>query len=246
MPDIILTGASRGIGRALALELGQRAHTRLFLIARDAARLQEVAARCRDAQVMLGDLGSISSARELGERLAQRVEPGAVLVHNAGIWPARLELTPDGYERSYAVNCAGPLALQAPLLAAGKLARVLVVSAGLIVAGRPDPARTPQGADFSKFRSYANSKRAFAEAIRALAPSHPEIDFLVLHPGVVRTDLGARSGLFGKLIDRVKRRWESPEVCAARLGRILQLPRWSSPGQAAWFFEERAASWPIA
>src|SRR5262245_51541937 len=205
MPDIILTGAARGIGRALALELGQRAHTRLFLIARDAARLQEVAERCRDAQVVVGDMASLPRARALGEQLAQRVSAGAVLVHNAGIWPARREITEDGYERAYVVNCAGPLALQAPLLAAGKLARVLVVSAGLIVAGRYDPARTPQGADFSAFRTYASTKRAFAEATRALAPDHPEVDFLVLHPGVVRTDLGARSGLFGKLIDWVKR-----------------------------------------
>ncbi|HKP55288.1 MAG TPA: SDR family NAD(P)-dependent oxidoreductase [Polyangiales bacterium] len=245
MREIILSGASRGIGRALALELGRRADTRLYLIARDAAQLQEVASQCRDAQVLCADLSLAQRAGSLGEQLAERVQPGAVLVHNAGLWPSRRELTVEGYERAYAINHAGPLALQAPLLAAGKLGRVLVVSAGLIVIGRFDAERTPQGRDFSALRSYANTKRAFAESTRAVAAQHPEVDFLVLHPGVVRTDLGARTGLFGKLLTTLKRGWERPETCAARLAATLDIPLWSSPGQASWYFENQPRPWPI-
>ena len=245
MREIIVSGASRGIGRALALELGQRPDTRLYLIARDGARLHEVAGRCRDAHVLCADLGLVRDAEQLGKQLAARVQPGAVLVHNSGVWPARHELTAEGYERAYAVNHAAPLALQAPLLAAGKLARVLVISAGLIVTGRVDAARTPQGADFSALRTYANTKRAFAEATRSLAPQYADVDFLVMHPGVVRTDLGAREGLFGTFLRWVKRRWESPEACAARLARTLDEPRWSEPGKASWYFEDKPAPWPI-
>jgi NAD(P)-dependent dehydrogenase (short-subunit alcohol dehydrogenase family) len=135
-----------------------------------------------------------------------------VLVHNAGIWPARRELTADGYERAYALNHLGPLALQAPLLAAGKLSRVLVISAGLIAAGRIDPEKTPSGADFSALRTYASTKRAFAEATRGLAAQHPDVDFLVVHPGVVRTELGARPGLLGRVLSLVKRRWKRPKL----------------------------------
>jgi NAD(P)-dependent dehydrogenase (short-subunit alcohol dehydrogenase family) len=218
---------------------------RLYLIARDETALREVAQRCRQAQVVAADLSSVASAAELGARLADRLQPGATLVHNAGLWPARRELTTDGYERAFAVNHAGPTALQAPLLAAGKLARVMVVSAGMIVAGRFDPDRTPSGRDFSAFRTYASTKRHFAESARALSAEYPDVDFLVLHPGVVRTDLGARPGVFGKLISLVKRRWESPEICAARLARILAIARWSSPGQATWYFEEKPAEWPV-
>lgn len=245
MLEIVLTGASRGIGRALALELGRRADLRLYLIARDAKQLAEVAAQCRDAVVSCADLSSIAAASALGEALAARLQPGAVLIHNAGVWPARCELTPEGYERSYAVNHAAPSALQAPLLAAGRLSRVMVVSAGLIIKGRFDPARTPAGADFSGIRTYASTKRAFAEATRALAAAHPEVDFVVLHPGVVRSDLGARAGLFGKLLEWVKRKGEAPEVCAKRLAHTLDLPRWSEPGRADWYFEDKPAPWPI-
>lgn len=245
MPEIILTGASRGIGRALALELGKRDGVDLCLLARDEARLREVAAQCRSARVLRADLGTLRGAEQGGQQLCDLSWPGAILIHNAGIWPTRRELTADGYERAYVVNHLAPLSLQAPLLAAGKLSRVMVVSAGLIVAGRVDPERTPTGEDFSTFRTYATTKRCFAEATRALAPKQPDVDFLVIHPGVVRTDLGARTGLLGWLLNLVKRRWEAPEVCAARLARVLDRPRWSPPGEAKWYFEEREAPWPI-
>lgn len=245
MQDLIITGASRGIGQALARELGARPNFRLHLVARDETALRATAAACRDAGVLVADLSTLAAAAEAGRLLCERVQPGAVLVHNAGLWPAQRELTSDGFERSYAVNCAAPSALQAPLLAAGKLTRILVVSAGMIAAGRFDPARTPSGADFSGFRTYASTKRAFAQFTRELAPQYPEVDFLVLHPGVVRTDLGARGGAFGWLLARIKRRWEAPEVCAARLARILERPRWSPPGEARWYMEEKEAAWPI-
>lgn len=245
MREIIITGASRGIGAALARELGTRSDTKLYLVARDRARLDEVAASCRHAQVLEADLGSLAAAEQTGKQLAELVQPAATLVHNAGLWAAKRELTADGLERSYAVNHAGPLALQAPLLAAGKLARVLVVSAGMIGAGRFDPERTPKGGDFSVFRTYATTKRCFAEAVRALAPKHPKVDFLVLHPGVVRTGLGDRGGPVGWLLTLAKKRWEDPALTGARLARILELPRWSPAGDARWYFEESEAPWPV-
>jgi hypothetical protein len=48
----------------------------------------------------------------------------------------------------------------------------------------------------------------------------------------------------GWLLSFVKRRWEAPEVCAARLSRILARERWSPPGEARWLFEEDEQPWP--
>lgn len=249
MPDLVLTGATRGIGRALALALAERRDgSRLLLAARDGARLDALASECSrlgtDAVAMPGDIGTLASARDLGDRIAKVVRPGATLIHNAGSWPSRREIGPDGFERAFVVNHLGGLAMQEALLEARLVRRIMVVSAGLLIKGRFDAKRTPKGDDFSSIRTYCTTKLCFAVAMRGVASAHPDIDVVILHPGVVRTDLGARKGPFGWLLSIIKRSWESPETCAARLVRILDRPRWSESGKAKWLVEEEDQPWP--
>jgi NAD(P)-dependent dehydrogenase (short-subunit alcohol dehydrogenase family) len=237
METVILTGASRGIGRALARALGMTAE--LHAVVRDPAALASLGPH----QAYSADLASLEDAGRAGRELAARVGHGATLIHCAGCWPSRLEQV-EGHERAWLVNCAAPLELQRPLLAGGHLRRVLVIGAGLMIKGRVDAERTPSGADFHWMRTYASTKLAFAVAMREVARAHPELDVAVMHPGVVRTDLPARPGAVGWLLRQVKRKWEAPEVCAARLMRMLARERWSTPGEAQWFFEEEAQPWP--
>jgi NAD(P)-dependent dehydrogenase (short-subunit alcohol dehydrogenase family) len=248
MADLIVTGASRGIGHALALALADRREDRLVLVARDRARLDALVTAVEQkggrAIAVPGNLSSLTEARALGRHLSDTVAQGATLIHNAGLWPARRVLTPEGLETAFVVNHLAPLEMQRALLDAGRLRRIMVVSAGLIVKGLFDAARTPTGKDFSSIRTYCNTKLCFALAMRDVAAAHPELDVVVLHPGVVRTDLGARPGLLGWLLTRIKRGWEAPEVCAARLARILARERWSPAGEARWLFEEQDQPWP--
>jgi NAD(P)-dependent dehydrogenase (short-subunit alcohol dehydrogenase family) len=246
--DWIVTGASRGIGRSLALALGRRAAPgdRLFALARSSERLAELAAEIPGCEVvpLAVDLSRLDAARAAGEQLAAKLRDGATLIHNVGVWPTKLELV-DGVELGFAVNCLGPLATQAPLLAAGKLGRVLVVSAGLIVKGRFDPQATPTGGDFSMLRTYCTTKLAGAVAMREAARLHPHVDFAIVHPGVVNTELGDGKGLLAWIVRRVKRRWESPDTCAERLLGLLARERWQTqPGHAPWFFEAEPQPWP--
>ncbi len=248
MVDVVLTGASRGIGRALALRLSaQDRATRIFAIGRSGAALEslavEAARRCEIIPRTI-DLSRLESVRAAGPALAEEIAPSTTLIHNAGVWPSRRVLT-GGLEAAFVTNCLSPLVLQAPLLASGRVTRVLVVGAGLMVKGRFSREKTPTGADFSSIFTYATTKLAGAVMMRVAARAHPEVDLVVVHPGVVATDLGDRPGLLGALLRLAKRRFEPADRCAERLARILDLPRWErTAGVAPWYFEEREQPWP--
>jgi len=109
---IVITGASSGIGRALAVELGTRGH-RLGLIARRERELQEtvemVAARGGTAVAATADVGDRSALRAAFETLEAAIGPTRVLVANAGFGaPTRLDpLNIDDVERTFRVNLMG-------------------------------------------------------------------------------------------------------------------------------------------
>jgi short-subunit dehydrogenase len=110
---VVLTGASQGIGRALALALaGQRA--RLALAARDEAALAAVAAACtaRGAETLVvpTDVSDERACRALVERAVERFSRLDALVNNAGVGMlARLDEVTDlsPYERLMRVNYLG-------------------------------------------------------------------------------------------------------------------------------------------
>lgn len=85
---IVLTGASSGIGKALALELATK-RPRLVLAARDVARLEETAAACRQlgaqALVVPTDVTSPEACKALIERAASDYGRIDVLINNAGM-----------------------------------------------------------------------------------------------------------------------------------------------------------------
>lgn len=109
---IVITGASSGIGRALAIELGARGH-RLGLIARRERELQEtvemVAAQGGSAVATTADVGDRSALRSAVKTLETAIGPTRVLVANAGFGaPTRLDpLNIDDVEQTFRVNLMG-------------------------------------------------------------------------------------------------------------------------------------------
>jgi NAD(P)-dependent dehydrogenase (short-subunit alcohol dehydrogenase family) len=115
---ILITGASDGLGRALAYHLAGAGH-QLIVHGRDAGRLAAVAGET-GAQAIRADLSSLDEVR----RLAAEVTGGSsrldVLVNNAGVGFGRpgaaRELSKDGYELRFAVNYLAPYLLTRLLL----------------------------------------------------------------------------------------------------------------------------------
>ncbi|KAJ1684384.1 hypothetical protein LUZ63_020139 [Rhynchospora breviuscula] len=84
----LVTGATAGLGRELAEQLAARGHD-LVLVARSAARLEEVAEELRaahgtDVEVLVADLGDREQLRRVEERVLDPDRPLRVVVNNAG------------------------------------------------------------------------------------------------------------------------------------------------------------------
>ena len=121
---IIVTGASRGLGAALAEELG-RAGARLVLVSRDHEALDAVVDRIRDrggeAHGVVADVSAPDSASRIAGTSGALVGPAEVVIHNAGtLGPvplAPLADTSDGdFEQALATNLLGPFRLTRALV----------------------------------------------------------------------------------------------------------------------------------
>ena len=188
---IVLTGASSGIGRALALALAEQ-RPRLVLAARDEARLAEVAAACQakgaDVLVVPTDVASQQACQKLIERSLERFKVIDVLVNNAGIGMiAAFDQVQDltGYESLMKVNylgCVYPTYYALPELKKSRGQIVVVAS----VAGLTGvPGRT----------AYSASKHAvvgFSESLRIELRSSG-VDVTVVAPDYVLSELQRRA-----------------------------------------------------
>lgn len=202
---VVVTGASRGIGRATAEALALRGAS-VVLVARDAGRLEDVAsgllargvseARLR---VEPADLSSLRSTRALGERLTARHPAIDVLVNNAGTLERDRTITAEGLESAFVINVLSGFLLTSllrPSFAAAGRARVVHVSSGGmylatlardVLEGRAEP--------YDGVAAYAACKRAqvllselWAEKLAPIGATSN-----AMHPGWVETDGVARS-----------------------------------------------------
>src|SRR5262245_25506764 len=115
---IYLTGASRGIGRALALRLAPE-RVRLAICGRDAAALGEVAAAARaagaaDVRTWAFDLAQEAEVLAFYREACQALGPPDVLINNAGFNRRKAplaEVTTEEFDALLAVNLRAPFLL---------------------------------------------------------------------------------------------------------------------------------------
>jgi len=115
---ILITGASTGIGAALAQVLAQRfSGVRLVLAARSANKLEEIAAQCRkagaDVLVVPTDLTQSEQVAALTQKAINQFGRVDVLVNNAGygqMGPIEL-IAEQAVQRQFTVNLLAPIAL---------------------------------------------------------------------------------------------------------------------------------------
>lgn len=188
---VLITGASEGIGRALALALAQE-RAQLALMARDAVRLAEVAQACgargATAVAMTGDVARREDCSAVVAQTVARYGALDALVNNAGfsMW-ARFDAVGDFsvYERLLAVNYLGAVYMTAAALPHLRAQRGLIVAVASLAGLTGVPERS----------GYAASKHAmvgFFESLRIeLAGSG--IDVSIVAPDFVVSQIHRRA-----------------------------------------------------
>jgi NAD(P)-dependent dehydrogenase (short-subunit alcohol dehydrogenase family) len=198
----IVTGANSGIGKATSLGLAQMGAT-VVMVCRDRARGEEaqseIKAKCSNDAIdlLLADLSSQQSIRQLVENFTQRYTRLDVLINNAGMLRLTRRETVDGLEMTFAVNYLAPFLLTNLLLdvlKASAPARIVNISSESHESGyiRMDDLQAEKHYRF--LRAYGQSKLALVlftyELARRLQGTGVTAN--CLHPGFVATNIGQR------------------------------------------------------
>ena len=224
---VLITGASTGIGRALALELAAE-RPRLVLAARDRERLEEVAVLCRtagaEATVLVTDVGDETSCRELIEGAIRACGTLDALVLNAGIsmWAPFAELQDLAiFERMMRVNYLACVYLCAAALPHLRKSRGQIVGIASVAGLTGVPTRT----------GYAASKHAqvgFLDSLR-IELLDTGVDVTVVAPDFVRSEIRERAiGVDGRPLGRSpvqESKVMTTEECARRISAAMRQRR---------------------
>jgi NAD(P)-dependent dehydrogenase (short-subunit alcohol dehydrogenase family) len=201
---VVLTGATRGIGRAAAIDLVRRG-AEVVLVGRDPERVKSVAEEATAAagggpvHGLVADLALMSNVRVLAEEIRRCYEHVDVLANNAGALFASRKETPEGFEQTFALNHLAPFLLTNLLrdrLAGG---RVVTTASGAHQSGRLDLDDLQSEKSYSP-RVYGTSKLWNILFTRELARRAPELHANCFHPGVVRTGFAKNENGIWKVV----------------------------------------------
>lgn len=235
-PIALITGASRGLGRAVADKLAREGF-RVLLVGRKAVELDlaaaELIAHGRSAHTFVADVNNPADVAALANWVQQEFGQLDVLVNNAGVFlephdfsnPAggsALAVDPDDVLATFAINALAPLRLVqalAPRLSDG--ARIVNVSSGM---GQ----LADMGGLWPGYRMSKTALNALTRILAAeLAPRGIKVNAVC--PGWCRTDMG------GEGADR------TPEQGAASIAWAAMLP---DDGPSGGFFRDgQALEW---
>ncbi|MEZ5398030.1 MAG: 3-oxoacyl-[acyl-carrier-protein] reductase [Bryobacteraceae bacterium] len=207
----LITGASRGIGKACAQALSAAGH-RVILAARDRARLDELAATIPDSIVVEIDLSQPDSIKEAFRQAYEKAGRIDILVNNAAITRdgLALRMKPADWDAVIQTNLTGSfLCIQSVLqsMMRERWGRIINLSSIVGECGNPGQA------------NYVSSKAGLIGLTKAIAQEMASRNITVnaVAPGFIETDMTAVL---------------SEELRAAMLSRI-PLKRLGSPGDVA-------------
>jgi retinol dehydrogenase-14 len=195
----MVTGANAGMGKEISLALAGMGAT-VVMVSRDGARGEtarsEVESKTgnHDVRLLVADLASQGSIRQLVTEFEAQHDRLHVLVNNVGITLPKRTETADGIEAVFATNHLAPFLLTnllLPVLKASAPSRIVTVSSAAHTMGKIDFDDLQSARDYSEIRVYNASKLANVlfsyELARRLAGSGVTAN--VVEPGFVKTNM---------------------------------------------------------
>ena len=204
--QVLITGATRGIGLAAAEALAARG-ANVAIVGRNATALRIAAARITAAQrkaaavdTLIADLASQAAVRKLAGEVLGRYPRLDVLINNAGAMYARRQVTEDGVELTWAVNHLAPFLLTTLLrerLQASAPARIITTASAAHQGARIPFADLNAERSYRGFERYGQTKLANILFTRELARrlEGSGVTATCFHPGLVATGFNRNNGL---------------------------------------------------
>ncbi len=215
----LVTGASRGIGRGIAIEMARAGAEVVINYRSHPEEADEVVARCQElgatAHPVQADLGDQAAVEELVDEASERMGGLDVVVSNAAYSDRQLMLEADldGFKRTIDVTMWGPFHL---VRAASKRMAAAGNGGNIIVISSPHAQMAIPGA-----MAYNMAKAAIDQMARTAAVelAHHRIRVNIIHPGWIDTP-GERKFFSEETLER-----EGKKLPWGRLGRSEEIGR---------------------
>ena len=208
--NVLITGATSGIGKAAAIKLAQMG-ANIYFIARNSEKAKNLVNELQSlsgakASFFIANLSSLEEIKKVSEEFKSLSIPLHVLLNNAGLINNQRKETIDGFEEVFAINHLAYFFLTNLLidcLNSGIPSRIVNVSSGahaFVKGFNFDDVQSEK--NYKPFQVYGYSKLANILFTKKLSQILEKDNITVncLHPGVVGTSFGQNNGNLQKIL----------------------------------------------
>lgn len=225
--NILVTGASRGIGASIARELSERGAHVIAQYNTSAAGAEEATASAAERLLVSADFSDPAAAAQLWKTAVDWHGRVDAVVCNAAVMP---EVDFDAPQAEW--NAAWDLALQVNTRAPSDLTRLAtqhhLENGGGVIVGISSWA-AQRGASSSRLVGYSASKAAYAAMLKTVARAYAADNVLayLIAPGVVQTEMSQTAALSSGGVERITeslamKEWVPPTDIATLVGMLCE------------------------